>query len=190
MDLIISVLGKNAEREAVIDFANAYGVLHNAVYAEEGIDIAGPADLAGKSIAVLRGGIADTLVTEGADPTADIKRYEDENSNTQAFLSGQVDAIATGDLIIDALVARNPRRVPVQKYVLNTSPLYVGVKKGETALVARVNEILAGMIADGSLEAISQKWLAAGSRRPFDRGSAARSMESAAPPLQRTGNDA
>lgn len=43
VDLIISVLGKNAEREAVIDFANAYGVLHNAVYAEEGIDIAGPA---------------------------------------------------------------------------------------------------------------------------------------------------
>lgn len=159
VDLIISVLGKNAEREAVIDFANAYGVLNNSLFAEAGAAITGPADLSGKSISVLRGGIADTLLTAAAPADATIKRYEDENSNTQAFLSGQVDAIATGDLIINALVARNPARVPVEKFILNTSPLYVGVKKGETALASRVNEIIAEMITDGTLEGISQKWL-------------------------------
>lgn len=167
VDLIISVLGKNAEREAVIDFANAYGVLNNSVFAEEGTAISGPADLDGKSVSVLRGGIADALVTEVAPATTDIKRYEDENSNTQAFLSGQVDAIATGDIIINALVARNPNRVPVEKFILNTSPLYVGVKKGEESLIAKVNEIIAEMIEDGTLESISQKWLGRGIPEKF-----------------------
>jgi polar amino acid transport system substrate-binding protein len=158
-DLIIAVLGKNAEREAVIDFTNAYGILNNSVFAEAGTKISGPADLAGKSVSALRGGIADTLLTEVAPPKATIKRYEDENGNTQAFLSGQVDAIATGDLIINALVARKPARVPVEKFILNKSPLHIGVKKGEKALVERVNKIIAEMIADGSLRTASQKWL-------------------------------
>lgn len=159
VDLIISVLGKSPEREAVIDFTNAYGVLNNSVFAESKSAVGGPGDLSGKSISVLRGGIADTLLTKIAPPDATIKRFEDENSNTQAFLSGQVDAIATGDVIIGALVARKPARVPVEKFILNTSPLYVGVKKNESGLVARVNEIIAEMKADGSLETLSQKWL-------------------------------
>jgi len=162
VDLIICVLGKSPEREAAIDFANAYGVLNNSVFAEKDSGIAGPEDLAGKTVSVLRGGIADMLVSEVAPPTAEIKRYEDENSNTQAFLSGQVDAIATGDIIINALKARSPRRMPEEMFVLNTSPLYVGVKKGETRLVEQVNTIISEMIADGTLEKISQKWLGRG----------------------------
>ncbi|MEO3388780.1 transporter substrate-binding domain-containing protein [Mesorhizobium sp. CAU 1741] len=162
VDLIISVLGKSPEREAVIDFANAYGVLNNSVFAEEDSGIAEAADLAGKSVSVLRGGIADMLITEIAPATSEIKRYEDETSNTQAFLSGQVDAIATGDIIINALKARSPRRMPEEMFILNTSPLYVGVKKGESTMIAKVNEIIAKMIADGTLESISQKWLGRG----------------------------
>ena len=162
VDLIISVLGKSPEREAAIDFADAYGVLNNSVFAEKDSGIAGPDDLAGKSVSVLRGGIADMVISEVAPATAAIKRYEDETSTTQAFLSGQVDATATGDIIINALKAPSPRRMPEEMFILNTSPLYVGVKKGETRLAEKVNEIIAGMIADGTLEGISQKWLGRG----------------------------
>jgi polar amino acid transport system substrate-binding protein len=58
-----------------------------------------------------------------------------------------------------AIAERNPKRVPVMKLKLKDSPVYVGVNKNETALLDKVNAILAAGKADGSLSAISEKWL-------------------------------
>ena len=58
-DLVISTLGKNAEREKVIDFTAAYSPFFQAVFAAKGVAIKGAADLAGKTLSVTRGAIED-----------------------------------------------------------------------------------------------------------------------------------
>jgi polar amino acid transport system substrate-binding protein len=47
-------------------------------------------------VAVTRGAIEDMELTKIAPASADIKRFEDNNATVSAFVSGQVQAIATG----------------------------------------------------------------------------------------------
>src|SRR5687767_6906065 len=107
-DLVISTLGKTPEREKVIDFSAAYSPFFQAVFAAKSLPIKGMADLAGKSVAVTRGAIEDMELTKVVPPTADVKRFEDNNVTVSAFVSGQTQVIATGASVAGAMMARNP----------------------------------------------------------------------------------
>ncbi|HEY8906091.1 MAG TPA: transporter substrate-binding domain-containing protein, partial [Rhodoferax sp.] len=48
------------------------------------------------------------------------------------------------------------------KLLLKDSPNFIGVRKGDTELMKKVNEILLAAKADGTLEKYSQKWLGRG----------------------------
>ncbi len=158
-DLVISTLGKNAEREKVIDFSAAYSPFFQAVFAAKGVAIKSAADLAGKTVAVTRGAIEDLELTKLAPATADIKRYEDNNATVSAFVSGQVQAIATGASVAGNMMGRNPQLGTEYKFVLKDSPNFIGLNKGEDKLRAKVNEIIAAAKAAGDLDKMAQKWL-------------------------------
>ena len=159
VDLVISSLGKNAEREAVIDFSSPYAPFYLGVFGPEDASIASLDDLDGKTISVTRGSIEDIELSNVAPKGATIKRFEDNNSTIAAYLSGQVDLIASGNVVMVAISEKNPKRVPSMKLKLKDSPVYVGVNKNQAALLDKVNAIIAAAKADGSLDAISQKWL-------------------------------
>ncbi|MDH6268136.1 polar amino acid transport system substrate-binding protein [Rhizobium sp. SG_E_25_P2] len=161
VDLVISSLGKNAEREAVIDFSKAYAPFFNGVFAPADVAVAKAEDLSGKSIGVTRGAVEDLELTKIAPADATIKRYEDNNGTISAFLSGQVDVVATGNVVAAAILARNPPKRPEMKFLIKNSPCYIGLNKNEPALLEKVNTIVATAKTDGSLEAIAQKWLGA-----------------------------
>jgi polar amino acid transport system substrate-binding protein len=158
-DLVISSLGKNAEREKVIDFSEAYAPFFSGVFGLKSIKVTDLADLAGKTVGATRGAIEEQALSKEAPPTATVKRFEDNNATITAFVSGQVDLIATGNTVAAAIATRNPERAPVLKFVIKNSPCYVGLNKGEPALLAKVNEIIAKAKADGDLEKLSEKWL-------------------------------
>jgi len=158
-DLVISTLGKNPEREKVIDFTAAYSPFFQAVFAAKSVAIKGPADLAGKTVSVTRGAIEDMELSKLAPASADIKRFEDNNATVSAFVSGQVQAIATGASVAGAMMGRNPQLGTEFKFVLKDSPNFIGVGKGEDKLRAKVNEIIAAAKASGDLDRLAQKWL-------------------------------
>ena len=158
-DLVISTLGKNAEREKVIDFTAAYSPFFQAVFAPKSTAVKGAADLAGKTVGVTRGAIEDIELTKIAPASADIKRFEDNNATTAAFVSGQVQVIATGASVAGTIMQRNPGLGAELKFVLKDSPNFIGVAKGEDKLRAKVNEIIAGAKSAGDLEKMAQKWL-------------------------------
>ena len=116
-------------------------------------------DLAGKSVGVTRGSVEDLALTDLVSGDVAINRYEDNNGTISAFLSGQVDVIATGNVVAAAIIARNPPRMPEMKFLIKNSPCYIGLNTNEPALLAEDNRIIAEMKADGSLNAIAQKWL-------------------------------
>ena len=158
-DLVISTLGKNAEREKVIDFSAAYSPFFQAVFAAKGVAIKSAADLAGKTVAVTRGAIEDLELTKLAPASADIKRFEDNNATVSAFVSGQVQAIATGASVAGNMMGRNPQLGTEYKFVLKDSPNFIGLNKGEDKLRAKVNEIIAAAKAAGDLDKMAPKWL-------------------------------
>jgi len=158
-DLVISTLGKNPEREKVIDFSAAYSPFFQAVFAPKSLAVKGVGDLAGKTVAVTRGAIEDMELTKLAPPSADIKRFEDNNATVAAFVSGQTQAIATGASVAGNMMLRNPQLGAEYKFLLKDSPNFIGVGKGEDKLRSKVNEIIASAKAAGELDKLAQKWL-------------------------------
>jgi ABC-type amino acid transport/signal transduction systems, periplasmic component/domain len=161
VDLVISSLGKNPEREKAIDFSVAYAPFYNGVFGPADVAVSSAADLAGKTVGVTRGSVEDIELSKIAPASADIKRYEDNNGTITAFLSGQVQLVATGNVVAAAILARNPAKKPETKFLIKNSPCYVGLNKNEPALLDKVNAILTEAKRDGALSAISQKWLGA-----------------------------
>jgi polar amino acid transport system substrate-binding protein len=158
-DLVISTLGKNPEREKVIDFSAAYSPFFQAVFAPKSLAVKGFGDLAGKSIGVTRGAIEDQELTKLAPPGTDIKRFEDNNATVSAFVSGQTQLIATGASVAGNMMTRNPKLGAEFKLLLKDSPNFIGVAKGEDALRTRVNTIIADAKKSGELDKLAVKWL-------------------------------
>ena len=161
VDLVISSLGKNPDREKVIDFTKAYAPFFQGVFGLKDAKIEKPEDLAGKTVGATRGSIEEQEITKLAPPSATIKRYEDNNATIAAFLSGQVDIIATGNVVAAAIAEKSPARAPMSKFVIKDSPCFIGLNKEEPKLLAKINEIIDKAKAAGELSKISEKWLKA-----------------------------
>ena len=118
-----------------------------------------PADLAGKSVGVTRGAIEDQELTKIAPPSVDIKRFEDNNVTVSAFVSGQVQLIATGASVAGNMMGKNPQLGTEFKLLLKDSPNFIGVAKGEDKLRLKVNDIIADAKKAGDLDKMAVKWL-------------------------------
>jgi polar amino acid transport system substrate-binding protein len=158
-DLVISSLGKNAEREKVIDFSDAYAPFFNGVFGPKEGEVTNAEALAGKTIAVTRGSVEDLELTKIAPSGATLKRFEDNNSTLSAYLSGQTDYVATGNVVAAGVSEMTSTRPLAKQFLIKNSPCYIGLAKGEAALQKRVDEIIASAKQDGSLNEIAQRWL-------------------------------
>lgn len=160
-DLVISSLGKNPDREKVIDFSAAYAPFFNGVFGPEDLPLVKVEELAGKTVGVTRGAVEDLELSKIAPPTVTIKRFEDNNATISAYLTGQVQFVATGNVVAAAVNEMTSLRRLGAKFLIKNSPCYVGVAKGEAALMAKVNTIIAKAKQDGALDEIARRWLQA-----------------------------
>lgn len=158
VDALLSI-GYSDERAQVVDFTAPYAPYYIAVMGPRDVAVKGPADLKGMTIAVNRGTLEDTEVTKVAPEGADIQRYSDYNGVISAFLSGQAKLMVVGNDVGATILAKQPAIEPVEKFQLLTSPSNMAVKKGETRLQQKLNDVVAGMRKDGSLNALAVKWL-------------------------------
>jgi polar amino acid transport system substrate-binding protein len=157
--LVISTLGKNPEREKVIDFTSAYSPFFQAVFGPKSVAVKTPGDLAGKSVGVTRGAMEDQELGKIQPPDTDVKRFEDNNATIAAYVSGQVQLVALGASVAGNMMAKNPQLNTEFKLLLKDSPNFIGVAKGEDKLRAKVNEIIADAKKSGELNKLSMKWL-------------------------------
>ena len=158
-DLVISTLGKNPEREKVIDFTSAYSPFFQAVFAAKNVNIKSFNDLVGKSVGVTRGAMEDQELAKVVPAGVDVKRFEDNNATISSFISGQVQVIATGASVAGTIMTKNPGLNTEYKLLLKDSPNFIGVAKGEDKLRLKVNEIIANGRKAGDIDKMSQKWL-------------------------------
>jgi polar amino acid transport system substrate-binding protein len=159
VDLVISTLGKNAEREKVIDFTSAYSPFFIAVFGPKSASVKAPADLAGKSIAVTRGSVDDQELGKVAPANSEVRRFEDNAGTVAAYGSGQTQLVATSIATANTIMTRSPQLGTEFKFALKDSPNFIGLAKGEDTLRAKVNEILAQARRSGDLDQFSVKWL-------------------------------
>lgn len=159
VDLVISTLGKNPDREKVIDFTSAYSPFFQAVFGPKTLAVKTAADLNGKSIGVTRGAMEDQELGKIAPAGLDVKRFEDNNVTVSAYVSGQTQLIATGASVAGVMMVKNPQLGTEFKLLLKDSPNFIGVAKGEDKLRLKVNEIIAEAKKSGDIDKMAMKWL-------------------------------
>jgi polar amino acid transport system substrate-binding protein len=156
-DVVISTLSITPERAKVIDFSVAYASLRTVIAGVKGIEVKSVADLEGKTVGTARGTTHDTWLTQNAK-NAKIVRYEDDATEAQAVVSGQVDLFSTAELLLAPISARNPGRQLELKFVIDTFKLAIGVKQGEPRLLQTVSDWVKTNLKNGKLNAIYKKY--------------------------------
>lgn len=157
VDLIISSLSITPERAKVVDFSIPYGAIQAAVGAPKSLKITGVADLAGKTVAVTRGGPQDKMISERA-PQAKVVRFDDEAASITAAATGQTDIVAITPPIIAAIAKRSPAREFEVKFILHSYQLAVAMRKDQPQLMAAVNGWIKTNLANGKLNEIHLKY--------------------------------
>jgi len=157
-DLVISTLSITPERAKVIDFSKGYAALRTVIAAPKSITLKSMADLDGKTVGTVRGTTHDTQLTKEGPKGMKLVRYEDDATEAQAFLSGQVDIFSTAELLVAPIGKRNPAREVEVKFVLDSFKLAVGVKKDEKRLLEEVDKWIATNLKNGKLDAIYKKY--------------------------------
>ncbi|WP_136686081.1 transporter substrate-binding domain-containing protein [Falsirhodobacter xinxiangensis] len=152
VDIVVAAMSITDERKKVIDFSIPYGGTQTAVSGAPDNQIASVEDLVGKSIAVARGTVMDTQLTDMALPGTNIVRFEDEATTLTSILSGQLDLVAQATSLNHTIMQRNPGIVLEPKVILGTSRHGIGLRKGDEPLKAKIDEWITANMKDGTLQ--------------------------------------
>ncbi len=155
-DVILAGMSITAEREERIDFTEAYYPPTPSVY----VAMAGAGDAAAEgTIGVTANTIYSDYFTELGRPFVSL---DGEVDAVSVVLSGEVDAVLVDHGYGVEKVAEHAGQLAiVGPSVLLDRGLGMGVRTGSD-LKAKLDEALASMKADGSLNAIIVKWVGAG----------------------------
>ena len=158
VDLIVANLGVNPERAKSIAFSTPYAPFFSGVFGAPGVAAASPAELQGKRIAVTRDSLEDkelSAIAQGAE----ILRFDDNKATMDAYLAGQVDLVATGNIVVADLAKRQPDKPIERKFVIRESPASIGVPRDQPHLLNWVNVFVFHKKLTGELDALARKWL-------------------------------
>ena len=158
-DIVMAGVTVTDERKAVMDFSDSYATGIQSIIVPEGSDITSPDDLAGKKIGTQRGTTGYIYCSDDFGDDA-VVAYDDGLTAVQALNNGQVDAVVIDYAPAKEFVAANPGLV-----ILDTSyaeeDYAIGMAKGNTALLDAINGALEELKADGTLQAIVDKYIKA-----------------------------
>jgi polar amino acid transport system substrate-binding protein len=159
-DIVVSTLSITPERLEVVDFSVPYAETTIIVAAPKEAKVASYADLTGMSVAVTRGTVNDTKLTEStADvPNVQIVRFEDDPTSSAAITSGQFSVYATSRPLLMQLIQANPNLDIEEKFVAKAFPLGIAIRKGEPALTEWINGWIKTNLDNGKLLDIYEKF--------------------------------
>ncbi|MCQ2409040.1 MAG: transporter substrate-binding domain-containing protein [Clostridia bacterium] len=168
-------ISKTEERDKTMDFTDGVFNSSQVIIVKNGSTISGPMDLAGKVVGCQLGTIGQYL--GNMDP--DYAFYEDEFGQTVASLGAPKQCVAytTGAEAVMALKNGSIDAVIIDKYPAESFvKAYEGIKilseavyedeyafavaEGNKALVDWLNQAIAELKADGTMEALNQKYFA------------------------------
>lgn len=159
-DVIISSLSVTEERAKVVDFTKPYSFIRTTVIGPAGDkSVKDWTDLKGKSIAVVRTTMQDVELTPKASALGfTVIRFDDDATAITAAVSGQATYLGLGDPQMRTINQRVGAKPFEAKLVIKQFPIAMGVKKGEAALLAKLNEWITANARNGKLSAIYKKY--------------------------------
>lgn len=158
-DMVMAGVTVTDERQNVMDFTDSYATGIQSIIVKEDSDIASVDDLAGKKIGTQRG-TTGYLYCSDDFGDENVVAYDDGLTAVQMLNNGQVDCVVIDNAPAKEFVAANPGlKLLDTAYV--EEDYAIGVGKGNTGLKDAINTALEELKADGTLQAIVDKYITA-----------------------------
>ena len=158
-DMVMADVTVTDERQNVMDFTDSYATGIQSIIVKEDSDIASVDDLAGKKIGTQRG-TTGYLYCSDDFGDENVVAYDDGLTAVQMLNNGQVDCVVIDNAPAKEFIAANPGlKLLDTAYV--EEDYAIGVGKGNTELKDAINTALEELKADGTLQAIVDKYITA-----------------------------
>ncbi len=157
-DMVMAGVTVDADRLKVMDFSDSYATGVQVIIVKEGSSISSE-NFGESMIGTQKGTTSDIYCTDdfGDDH---VTTYDSSITAVQALLNGQVDCVVVDNAPALELVKANPGlKILETEYV--TESYAIGFGKGNTELKEAVNQALAELTADGTIQKIIDKYIVA-----------------------------
>lgn len=157
-DVVLAGLSYSEERDEVLDFTDSYATGVQVVIVKEGSDVT--LDNLGEKMIGTQRGTTGYIYTSDDYGDDHVTAYDNGASAVQALINGQVDCVVIDSAPAEAFVAANAGLTILDtEYV--TESYAIGVNKDNTALLDAINQALAELTADGTVQSIVDKYISA-----------------------------
>ena len=150
--LIAATYSITDERKQKVDFAGPYLLAHQDLLVKTDSDITEATDLNGKNLCSVVGSTSAQNVKNDFAPKANLKQVSGYSECLAALQNGTVDALTTDDSILAGYAAQDQYKgkFKLAGLKLSNENYGIGVKKGDTETVNKVNAALEKMVKDGA----------------------------------------
>lgn len=159
-DAIIGSMTITPEREKAVDFAGPYYHSGRGIFVAEGSDVKSVDDLKDKTIGVTLGETHEKWARERGG--WEIRTYKGLPELFLELKAGRVDAIVVDAIPVAVAVkdaGEKVRRLETPELEGGDVSIGIAIRKGNPELKAAIQKALDDMMADGTYEAISMKWI-------------------------------
>lgn len=164
-DMVISAVTVNAERSEQVDFSTPYIQNYQSIVVKKGADfgIKDILDLKGHTVGFQTGTISadkiDAMENTG-ELTVDKKAYDQIIDAFSDLKLGRLEAVLCDETVSAGYVAQDPDSYDIV-WVADNEPeeFAIAVKKGNTALLKAINEAMAIISENGTLDDLKKTWL-------------------------------
>jgi glutamate transport system substrate-binding protein len=157
VDLILSTMTINQERDLEIEFSEPYYIARGRILVPGDSDIQGIEDLGGKRVCTALGSTYEETIREQA-PEADLKLVNLYSECLELLQNGAIDAISTDDVILTGMIIQDDTLKMVGDE-LTVEPYGAGIKEGDKEFQQFVSDTLEAAQEDGRWDEIYQRWV-------------------------------
>ncbi len=162
-DIVMAGVSVTDSRKLVMDFSNSYATGVQVVIVKEGSDVTMD-NLGEKMIGTQRGTTgyiyASDTPENGGYGEDHVKAYDNGATAVNALINGQVDCVIIDSAPAQEYVKANPGLTTLEGNWVEEQ-YAIGFGKNNTELVEAVNKALAELTADGTIQAIIDKYIKA-----------------------------
>lgn len=157
-DIGVAGMTVTEDRLVNVNFSDPYTTATQVIIVQEGSEIAGNDDLAGKTIGVQLGTTGDIFAEDVEGAT--IERYNKGMDAAQALANGIIDAVIIDNEPAKQFVSKaEGLKILDEEFV--TEEYAIAIAKDNEELLEKVNTALEELTADGTIQSIIDKYITA-----------------------------
>ena len=158
VDLVLSTMTINAERDQEIDFSEPYYIARGRILVPSDSDITGVDSLGGRKVCTALGSTYEETLKEQA-PEADLSLVDSYSECLELVQNGAVDAVSTDDVILTGMIIQDDTLKLTEGEPLTTEPYGMGIKDGDAEFKEFVDGVLAEYKSGGGWAESYEKWV-------------------------------